>query len=167
MAAAEQLEKLRDIHLPQPPGWWPPAPGWWLLGLLAVLGCGWLLWWWRRRRQGLRPLRHGQRLYADVYQRYRAGELSDREYLDASNELLKRILIHGLGERAARRASGQRWLELLDHHLGEPAFSRGPGQLLGNDRFRPAQIGGAEQLHPLIEQLLGRLSPPGAAERAS
>jgi hypothetical protein len=31
----EELD-LRDIQLPDAPGWWPPAPGWWLL--LAVLG---------------------------------------------------------------------------------------------------------------------------------
>ncbi|WP_371168869.1 DUF4381 domain-containing protein [Aliiroseovarius sp. 2305UL8-7] len=26
-----QLEKLRDIHLPEQIGWWPLAPGWWIL----------------------------------------------------------------------------------------------------------------------------------------
>jgi hypothetical protein len=155
---AQELQTLRDIHLPATPGWWPPAPGWWLLAALAIAAVVWLVMrGWARYQRSL-PLRRGRRLYADLYARYQAGELSSREYLDASNELVKRVLIHGLGEHEARRASGERWLELLDRHLDETAFPAGPGRALGDDRFRPDGGGDPEAVHPLVERLLARSS---------
>lgn len=137
--AAAGLEQLRDIHLPAQPALWPPAPGWWLLALLGLAALAWLAWRLRARRRRLLPVRHAGRLYAKLHARWRAGALSRHEYLDACNELLKRVLIHGLGRDQARRASGQRWLELLDRELGGAAgaFAHGPGQVLGDARFRP------------------------------
>jgi hypothetical protein len=155
--AADQLQQLRDIHLPDPPGWWPPAPGWWLVALLLMAALVWLIRRARSAQRRRRPLRRARRLYAGVYQRYQRGELSGREYLDQSNEVIKRALIHGLGEREARRASGEAWLALLDRHLDEPVFTRGPGRLLGNARFQPHIDSDAAAVHPLLEKLLERL----------
>ena len=46
-----QLDRLRDIHLPQPIGWWPLAPGWWaLIALVCTLVAAALAWTWIRRR---------------------------------------------------------------------------------------------------------------------
>jgi len=33
----EVLSKLRDVHLPQAPSWWPPALGYYLVFLMSVL----------------------------------------------------------------------------------------------------------------------------------
>ena len=41
---------LRDLHLPEAIGWWPPAPGWWFLALLALTGLVLLLVKYARRR---------------------------------------------------------------------------------------------------------------------
>jgi len=35
------LEQMRDIQLPAPVGWWPPAPGWWLLTVLVLALVAW------------------------------------------------------------------------------------------------------------------------------
>lgn len=158
MAAADPLQQLRDIHVPQPPGWWPPAPGWWLLAMLLAAGVLWLVWRARSAERRRRPIRRARRLYGEIYDAYRGGQITAREYLDRSNEVLKRVLIHGLGEREARRATGEAWLELLDKHLQEPAFTRGPGRLLGNRRFRPDLTTEADAVHPVLEKLLSRLS---------
>lgn len=57
------LENLRDIAVPPPVSWWPPAPGWWVvLATLGVVGLalGWRAWLaWKKnayRRQALREL---------------------------------------------------------------------------------------------------------------
>ncbi|MEN3792341.1 DUF4381 domain-containing protein [Fulvimarina sp. MAC3] len=46
-----KLDQLRDIHLPEPIGWWPLAPGWWaLIGLIFILAVSVLVWMMIRRR---------------------------------------------------------------------------------------------------------------------
>lgn len=161
MAAADALQQLRDIHVPEVPSWWPPAPGWWLVAALLLGAVVWVIWRGRRARRRREPIRAARSLYARVYERYRSGEISGREYLNQSNEVIKRALIHGLGEREARRATGRAWLELLDRHVDEPAFSRGAGRMLGDARFRPRLAADADAVHPLIERLLSGLQPEG------
>lgn len=46
-----ELAQLRDIHLPQPIGWWPLAPGWWaLIALICILTVVGFVWSRMRRR---------------------------------------------------------------------------------------------------------------------
>ena len=165
--AADQLQQLRDIHLPESPGWWPPAPGWWLLAVLVLAAAVWAVWRLRARHLRRRPLRWARTAAADIYGRYRAGTIGERDYFDEINDLLKRVLIHALGEHEARRPSGDDWLRLLDRHLGEPAFSAGPGRALGEARFRPQQPGDPAAVQPLIERLLVRVTVPAPPRRGT
>lgn len=147
------LQQLRDIHLPaEAPGWWPPAPGWWLLAamglLVTVLALRALMQHLRRQR----PVKHAARLYRELYRSYSAGELAAADYLHESNELLKRLMIYGLGVHAARSANGEPWLALLDAQARSDAFSRGPGRALGNQRFRAAPEADIAALHAVLER---------------
>ena len=153
------LQQLQDIHTPAAPLWWPPAPGWWLLAAAVLVGCilAVRLGYARYRRR--RPIKRARRLYHALHARLRAGEIPPQAYVHESNELLKRLLIHGLGVPAARPASDHAWLRLLDERYGSAAFSEGPGRILGNARFHPSPDIQIEPLHELLASFLRRVRP--------
>lgn len=153
------LAQLRDIHLPLDPSWWPPAPGWWLLAGASA----WALWFgvsrthrWILRR---RPLKRARKLYTALYRALCDQSVSEAAFVHESNEILKRLMIHGFGIVAAPAANDRQWLALLDAQYGGTEFSEGPGQALGNDRFRPRPVADIEQLHPLLERFFREVKP--------
>jgi hypothetical protein len=153
------LQQLRDIHLPADPSWWPPAPGWWLLALILITLLVWcvrrLLRAWRQRQ----PIKLARGYYADVYTAFTRGEIDGGAYLHQTNELLKRLYIHGVGDDTARSANDADWLEYLDARSGSESFTSGPGRQLGNQRFRPAPEADPDALHPIITRLLRDARP--------
>lgn len=150
------LQQLRDIHLPADPAWWPPAPGWWLLAGLALAAAWYLVGLLRARQARRRPLKEARALYHRLHEEFVSGRLTAVSYLHESNELLKRLVIFGLGDQRARRASDAAWLEILDHWAGSNEFTEGPGMVLGNQRFRPHPEADVDSLHPLLERFLQR-----------
>lgn len=153
------LQQLKDIHMPADPLWWPPAPGWWLLAAAIVVGCvlgiRQVARYYRRRR----PIKRARRLYHALHARLQEGEIAPQAYVHESNELLKRLLIHGLGLSAARPATDDAWLRILDEQYGGAEFSAGPGQILGNERFRPIPVIEVEPLHALLARFLAKVRP--------
>ncbi|WP_139173042.1 DUF4381 domain-containing protein [Marinobacter sp. AC-23] len=57
MMPDDPLSQLRDIHLPQTGGFWPPAPGWWVLAFVLLVAVAILVWAVRRRHRRNRWLR--------------------------------------------------------------------------------------------------------------
>lgn len=153
------LQQLRDIHLPAEPSWWPPAPGWWLLAAVAIALLIWALRELRRAWLRRQPLKLARGYYADVYAAFQAGDIDGRTYLNRTNELLKRLYIHGLGDDEARAMSDDRWLAYLDARLGGNGFTSGPGRQLGNQRFQSAPEADPEALHPLVTRLFTEARP--------
>ena len=87
---SDPLAQLRDIHLPPPIEWWPPAPGWYVLALI-VLGAvvGLLYYAWRI-------------IKARRYRKYLIRQL-DHAY---DNEQPLTLIANQLLRRAARHAIG-------------------------------------------------------------
>jgi hypothetical protein len=153
------LQQLRDIVVPAEPSWWPPAPGWWLL-MLVLLGL--VFWLARELREAYRrrqPIKLARRYYEETYKAFQNGDIDATAYLHQTNELLKRLYIHGIGDDAARSAHDASWLEYLDSRSSSTSFTRGAGRQLGNQRFRPVPDADPESLHPVVTRLFKAARP--------
>jgi len=120
---------LRDLHLPDPVGWWPLAPGWWFLIVLAMAGLGWLLLKAWRRHQFNAPRRYAIRSLARV----------EAEYLTHRNpvllgqqlsELLRRGMLAYAPRHEVAGLTGESWLAWLDCGLPVPYFHTEGGKSL-------------------------------------
>ena len=128
---------LKDIHLPAPVGWWPPAPGWWLLALSAVLVAAGLWWWARRPRPAVPPATLALRELDTVAAAFRTHEDPRRLAGDLSS-LIRRFVLADADRRTLAGVTGERWLEYLDERAGTPDFTAGPGRALIDAPYRPS-----------------------------
>lgn len=125
---------IRDIHLPDPVSWWPPALGWWLLLVLTICIVALVLWQIRRRR--LFRLRKAALAELDgIYQTYQKQYDAKRFARDLS-ALLRRACISYFPNTDTAGLAGNAWLEFLDsllsskHNKSGQRFADGAGQVL-------------------------------------
>jgi hypothetical protein len=115
---SDPLSKLKDIHLPQPPGWWPPAIGWWILGVLLlalVIGSGYLLWRKHKRNRWLR-------LAWKELERLHGLTQASPVFFGQVNSLLKRASRLRYPDSNTDSLTGDAWLSFLQEKApGLPA----------------------------------------------
>lgn len=124
---------LRDIHLPEAIGWWPPAPGWWLLPLLlAVLFVA--------LRQTYRRLTRETALKSaqTVLKTLRERPADARQTVTDLSALLRRTAISLDSPENVASLRGEDWLAYLDKRLPDAPFSQGVGRCLADAHYRPA-----------------------------
>ena len=135
-----QLDKLplRDIHLPEPISWWPPAPGWWLLVtlLLALVALSFLLILLRRRGRLRREAGIALEQIRNSYEQQGDGT---RLAADLS-VLLRRIAISRYPQAEVASLTDSQWLTFLDRGIvnskAANGFSQGIGRMLTEDPYR-------------------------------
>ncbi len=128
---------LRDLHLPDPLGWWPLAPGWWFLIALFAGGLGWLLLRAWRTRQFNAPRRYAIRCLETVEAEYLSHRDPARLGRQVS-ELLRRAMLAYAPRHEVAGLTGDAWLEWLDRGLPVPYFHTEGGKSLLQLPYRDA-----------------------------
>ncbi|HVL02481.1 MAG TPA: DUF4381 domain-containing protein [Dongiaceae bacterium] len=146
-------EQLRDIHLPNPIGWWPPAPGWWLLLLLSLALIAGALIWRKLRFQRLAYKREALAEWQSIHARY-LHDKDNARLLTELSILLKRTCITRYGRGETAGLAGEPWLDFLDQTGRCKDFTKGPGRALVDQRFSPRPtLDGAELLQATLNWL--------------
>jgi hypothetical protein len=145
---------LRDIHLPEPIGWWPPAPGWWgLLVLLVLAALGWFLWN-RLRRRGPTPL---QAALAELTRLEADTALPMRDKLQALSILMRRVAMSLYPREEVAGLAGEDWLRRLDQIFCSESFTQGLGRHLVESTWRDVPFADLTELTTLCRESLSRL----------
>ena len=148
---------LKDIHLPDPIGWWPIAPGWWILMLLIVLItviavlvvealqtlCG----------QKVRTPRILKQLKANQ-------DFTSRERMEILSVLIRRACLSTFPRREQTAGlSGRNWLNFLDRSLNDGRFSGDEGKILLEAPYRKDASGDFNAVFELCEDWIKALPP--------
>jgi len=133
------LSQLRDVHAPEPFGWWPLAPGWWIviiLGLILLLTLVYsCIRYWRARAWK----REAHAEFKRVRQAYL--EKPSATHLIALNQLLKRIICTVRGTRNYMHYAQEEWARELSNIQikGKPVLQEQEIKLLSNDIYSSEQ----------------------------
>ncbi len=121
---------LRDIHLPDPISWWPPAIGWWLvlLGIILLLFVAfWLRKRWLEKNRSAKVLAQKELNFIhEEFQQHKDQKL----LIEDLSTLLRRVCLSVFPRKNSAGLTGEKWLEFLDEVMQKPYFSEGIGRSL-------------------------------------
>jgi hypothetical protein len=166
MTAAPQQLPLRDIHLPDPVGWWPPAPGWWFILIVTLSILILSLWSQHLRKNEQRSLKRMAQNQMQYLRRSYDQHHDVQRLVVELSILLRRICISFYSRENAACLTGKAWLELLDRTLEGRRFSRGPGKVFADAPYRRHTQVDDQALIDLCEAWIGALPKQNYEERS-
>lgn len=142
-----ELNKLRDIRLPEPASWWPMAHGWWALLALCLCAAAALAFYEKRRRASLRFVALAE---------LRGLETRAKTQVDDSTiavdlaVLLRRVALSKPEINQLASLSDTDWINTLMR--GEGAFSPDVANYLGHAPYIPAKDASHDHLAAALTQ---------------
>lgn len=136
---------LRDIHLPEPIIWWPPAPGWWLLlasFFILILSIFLLRRWLLKRHK--EPKRIARRELKRLQKEYKQHQ-NPQILVQKISTLLRRICLSYYPRAKVAGLTGEAWLQFLDKQvenqpLVNQPFTQGKGRCLIDAPYIPHKV---------------------------
>ncbi len=151
---------LRDVHLPEPIGWWPLAPGWWLLLIGIPTLLIFLVWLWRFvRRTTLKKLALAE------LERIVQSTADARAKVQQLAILMRRVSISVYRREEVASLVGEQWLRFLDGLTGGKPFSEGVGRLFIEAPYRREVQADLDALFTLCRQCIKQLPRSGKATK--
>lgn len=163
MEAEDPLSQLRDIHLPEPVTFWPPAAGWWLLLLVAlialVFACRHAIAAMIRRRKLASVMTELDMAYTRFNEHAAFDNTRNQaglEFLAAVNILLNRVVQVIYPNSGSANLVGSQWLNFLDRCDQRSTFVQGPASVLADGVYRPTFNADAEAVYQITRQWIER-----------
>jgi len=131
---------LRDMHLPEAIGWWPPALGWWLLAAVILLATAFFIWLYKylTRKTAIKAAKK-------ILQEIKHDQTADTgKKLSELSILVRRVAISVAPEKNAAGLTGNSWLAFLDASVQGSPFSEGTGRYLADAPYRKSLPGELE-----------------------
>jgi hypothetical protein len=122
---------LKDLHLPEAIGWFPPAIGWWLVLILIPLII-WFLYWTYKRLTRKTVLKDAKQLLAGI----KNSSMDNAQKLAEISALLRRVAISVAPRAETASLTGSAWLAFLDGSLKDAQFMTGTGRCLAELPYR-------------------------------
>ncbi len=130
--------KLRDIHLPGDPSFWPLAPGWWLLLILVLLIGAWLVF---KLLHRMRQKKHQQQILNEYTQlETKLLNNPNNEAIANINIFLRRLAISKYPRSDIASLTGANWLQFLDESGNTQEFSKGIGRILVDAPYQSGEL---------------------------
>jgi len=132
VTTANPLDQLKDIHLPEAIGFWPPALGWWLLAALLIIFLIIIFVLYQHRQKSAYrrlAIQHINLLFNNKQTHHQTAV--------QLNQLLKTVAQHTYSTTQVSRLSASQWLTFLDSSANMQAFKQGPGQILATAPYDP------------------------------
>lgn len=143
------LNELRDIHLPDPISWWPPAPGWWIAVCLTI-GCVLLAIWAIRRWRGTTAYRSARHELQGLRETYAANR-QNHKLVSGLSILLRRYAMALYGREQVAGLTGHKWLSFLDQKGKTRLFTDGVGNVLVSIPYGGQEPVNGEKLITAVE----------------